>query len=167
MRGGREAMAAGYITEALLQLMKKKEYRDISVTEVCAKAGVTRMSFYRNFRDREEVLRGWIRAVTDAFLGESGISYKNDPPGTYFVKLFTHLGKYREICLALYRAGLIHIVKEQFDRVFLEIHREEYDDYKSCFLSGGVYNVFYFWLVRGCAESPAELAERLEGLLVK
>jgi hypothetical protein len=58
-------------------------------------------------------------------------------------------------------------VKEQFDRVFLEIHKDEYDDYKSCFLSGGIFNVFLFWLIRGCRETPQELAERLEAILTK
>lgn len=56
MKTKREALAEAYITEALLILIQKKNYRDISITEICAKAGVTRMSFYRNFRCKEDVL---------------------------------------------------------------------------------------------------------------
>jgi len=167
MKGRREALSADYITQALLYLMGKKDYRDITVTEICGKAGVTRMSFYRSFESREDVLRRWISSVTDRFLLESGISYRDDSGREYFTKLFTHMQKYGAECLLLHRAGLIHLVKEQFDRVFLEVHRGEYDEYKSYFLSGGVYNVFLLWLMNGLRESPEEMAERLEGLLVK
>jgi len=99
------------------------------------------------------------------FLADSGISYKNDSIKEYFVKLFSHMKQHQDICLALGSAGLMHIVKDQFDRVFLEIHRNEYDEYKSCFLAGGIYNIFHLWLTKGCKESPDELAERLESIL--
>lgn len=163
----REAMVSAYLTDALLILMREKKYRDISITGICKKAGVTRMSFYRNYESKEDILKKWIASVTEDFLEESGISYKNDSSRDYFVKLFTHLQRYREISVALYRADLIHLVREQFDKVFLRLHADEYDPYKSYFLSGGIYNVFLLWLMNGCAETPEELAERMEGLLTK
>ena len=167
MKIKREAWVGEYITEALLLLMRKKDYKDISITEICEKAGVTRMSFYRNFESKEDILKKWTTDVTDSFLIDSGISYKNDSTKEYFVKLFSHMKHYQDICLALSEAGLMHIVKDQFDRVFLEIHRNEYDDYKSYFLAGGIYNVFHLWLTKGCKESPDELADRLESILEK
>ena len=167
MKVKREGLVDEYITEALLMLMKNKDYKDVSITDICEKAGVTRMSFYRNFESKEDVLNKWLTAVTDDFLSTSGISYKNDSNGEYFVKLFTHLKKHGTICQAMNKAGLIHLVKDQFDRVFLGIHRDEYDDYKSYFLAGGIYNVFLLWLINGCKETPEELATRMEGMLVK
>ncbi len=160
-------MVSDYIIAALLILMKKKDYKNISITEICEKAGVTRMSFYRNFDSKEDILQKWCTNVTDDFLKDSAISYKSDSTTDYFIKLFTHMQEYREISQRLYKAGLMHIIKEQFDRVFLEIHSGEYDDYKSYFLSGGIYNVYYLWLVHGCQESPAEIALRMEHILEK
>lgn len=167
MKIKREALVGEYITDALLYLMKKKDYKDISITEICEKAGVTRMSFYRNFESKEDILKKWVTAITDSFLAVSGISYKNDSTSDYFIKLFTHMEQHKAICFALYKADLIYIVKQQFDRVFLEIHKDEYDEYKSYFLAGGIYNVFLLWLINGCKESPSELAERMESILVK
>ncbi len=167
MKIKREAQVNDYLTEALLQLMKKKPYREITITELCEKAGVTRMSFYRNFADKEDILKKWISAVTADFLTDSGISYKNDSTRTYFTKLFTHMQNYTDICISLHQAGLMHLVKDEFDNVFLTLHRDEYDDYKSFFLAGGVYNIFLMWLMRGCRETPAELAEKLTNLLEK
>ena len=50
-----------YIITALLQLLHKKAFAQISVTEVCRKAGVSRMSFYRHFESREDVLKSGAR----------------------------------------------------------------------------------------------------------
>ena len=43
--------------EALLQLMKKKNYTEISVGEIAARAGVHRATFYRHFTSKDDVLR--------------------------------------------------------------------------------------------------------------
>lgn len=163
----REAMVSEYITDALLLLMKRKDYKEISITEICGRAGVTRMSFYRNFESKEDILMRWATVTTDTFLQVSDISYKNDSVRDYFIKLFTHMGQYKTECSLLYRAGLIHIIKSQFDRIFIMVYQGEYDDYKSYFLSGGIYNVFLLWLINGCKESPEELAEKVEDILVK
>lgn len=45
------------ITIALIQLMEKKDFCNISITELTKRAGVGRVSFYRNFVDKEDVLR--------------------------------------------------------------------------------------------------------------
>jgi AcrR family transcriptional regulator len=167
MKVKREGLVGEYITDALLLLMEKKPYHDISVTELCERAGVTRMSFYRNFESKEDILRKWLAGVTDRFVVESGISYKDDAPHDYFVTLFTHLARYQKICSALYEARLMYLLKDEFDRVFLAIHGSEYDDYKSYFHAGGIYNVFLLWLMRGCVETPEELADKLAGLMEK
>lgn len=167
MKIKREALVDAYITEALLCLLKKKEYKDISITEICKKAGVTRMSFYRNFESKDDILLKKVRDVTDSFVKESAISYKNDTISSYFVKLFTHMKQQKELCTALNKAGLIHAVKDEFDQIFLNTYRHEYDEYKSLFLSGGIYNVFLFWFINDCRDDPEILAKRLEDILMK
>ena len=167
MKIKREALVDVYITEALLILLRDKEYKDISITEICKKAGVTRMSFYRNFESKEDILLKKVRNVTDSFVKESGISYKSDTISSYFVKLFTHMQQQKDLCAALNKAGLIYMVKDEFDRVFLNAYKNEYDEYKSIFLAGGIYNVFLFWLINGCRDDPETLAQRLDGILMK
>lgn len=167
MKIKREALVDVYITEAFLLLIKRKEYKDISVTEICKKAGVTRMSFYRNFESKEDILLKRVRQVTDLFLKESAISYKCDTISSYFIKLFTHMEQQKELCTALNKAGLIHMIKDEFDRVFLNTYKQEYDEYKSLFLAGGIYNVFLFWFMNDCRDNPKDLAKRLDDILMK
>lgn len=155
------------ISEALLRLMKTREYSKITLQNIVDEAGVSRMAFYRNFESKEGVIRYWLKGVTEQFVAKSGISYKNDAPRDYFITLFTHLAGYREICEALYKAGLSYLLKDEFDRVFLSIHGGEYDDYKSYFHAGGIYNVFLLWLMRGCPEAPEELADKLDNIMAR
>ena len=167
MKIKRKASVSFYITEALLALLKEKDYQDISITELCEKADVTRTSFYRNFKSKEDILFKRVRTVTDAFLEESAISYEGDSTRDYFVKLFTHMERQKELCQAAAKAGLLHLVKDEFDRVFQTVHRKDYDPYKSYFLSGGVYNVFLLWFVNGCKETPRQMADKMNDIFVK
>lgn len=125
------------------------------------------MSFYRNFESKEDILFKKVRNVTDSFVKESDISYKSDTVSSYFVKLFTHMQQQKELCAALNKAGLIYMVKDEFDRVFLNTYKNDYDEYKSLFLAGGIYNVFLFWLINDCRDDPETLAQRLDGILMK
>ena len=44
------------IYQALTELMREKEYREITVTELARKAGVSRMACYRNFSSKDDIL---------------------------------------------------------------------------------------------------------------
>ncbi|MFV0393506.1 MAG: TetR/AcrR family transcriptional regulator, partial [Coprobacillaceae bacterium] len=44
------------LTESLLLLMETKEYSQISITDIAKKAGVSRMAYYRNFDNKEDIL---------------------------------------------------------------------------------------------------------------
>lgn len=90
---------------------------------------------------------------------------KDDTQREYFVTLFTHLKRHREICETLFKAGLSYLLKNEFDRIFLSIHDGEYNNYKSYFHAGGIYNVFSLWLINGCPETPEQIADKLVGIL--
>ena len=45
------------ITEALTGLLRTKPIGEVSISELCAAAGVGRASFYRNFESKEAVLQ--------------------------------------------------------------------------------------------------------------
>lgn len=45
------------LTQALLELLQKKTLAEISVSELTERAGVGRVSFYRNFHTKEDILK--------------------------------------------------------------------------------------------------------------
>ena len=42
------------ITQALLILMESKDFEKITITDIVNRAGVVRMSFYRNYTSKED-----------------------------------------------------------------------------------------------------------------
>lgn len=167
MRLQAEKYVDEYIINALFTLMKSKKYDDISITEITNKAGVGRVSFYRNFNSKEDIIKRWIEDTTNNFLKSSDINFKKDSTKDYFIKLFNHLEKYKEESFLIYKANLIYLLKSEFENKLLSIHQKEYDNYKSYFLAGGIFNVYYFWLINGCKESSEEIANKLVDLMQK
>ena len=49
-------LAKECIVTALIELMKVRDYHSISITEITHKAGVSRMTYYRYFSSKEEIL---------------------------------------------------------------------------------------------------------------
>ena len=47
---GRNAYVVEQLTAALLELLRERPLGEISVSQLCEKAGVGRTSFYRNFQ---------------------------------------------------------------------------------------------------------------------
>ena len=54
------------LTQALLLMMEQKPLAQINISELCEKAGVSRVSFYRNFDSMEQILlQHFIRCTDD------------------------------------------------------------------------------------------------------
>jgi len=167
MNNKRELSVAQYITNSLFELMKVKPYNDISITEITDKAKVNRVSFYRNFTSKEDIINKWITSTTQNFLSKSDINFQKDSTLDYFTKLFTHLEKYKTEAMLIYKANLFNLLKDEFDNNIINLHKKEYSNYKSYFLAGGIFNVYYFWLINGCIETPHRVAEKLVDLMSK
>ena len=58
------------IVRALIELMQKKNYSDISVSEITALAGVSRISYYRNYDSKEDILTESLESLMTHFSEE-------------------------------------------------------------------------------------------------
>lgn len=89
--------------KALPELLKKRNYRDISVSLLCQKAGYPRSTFYNHYRNYENFLK---MAAKDFAAGIDFHIYKSIPPKERTIKLFSLLYDY----LLPYRDGLQEIL---------------------------------------------------------
>ena len=80
-----EQKAKDYITEALLQLMEKNDYQDISITDITKKAGVNRVTFYRNFNNKDEESKAY------AVINKNREELKGSSSGGVFYILAKHI----------------------------------------------------------------------------
>ena len=57
---GKNSYVKKQITNALLKLLKEKELKDISISEITTTAQVSRISFYRNYEDKDSVIKEYM-----------------------------------------------------------------------------------------------------------
>lgn len=150
------------LTSALLNLLQTKELRDISIRELAAAAEVHRVSFYRNFSEKEDILREYILRL----FGDWTAKYdqqKNHSDDDLCTCLFAHLNEYRDFYILLNRRRLFYLLKE----ILLEIcgPKPEYPNigaYTAAFISCGLYGWIEEWAARGMQESAEKMAELLK-----
>ena len=59
-----------FIIEGMMLCLEKYTINELPLTEVCKKAGVSRMTFYRHFKNKEEVVLEYFELIYDKFLKE-------------------------------------------------------------------------------------------------
>lgn len=150
---------------ALLELLEEKELRDISVSALADAAGVHRVSFYRSYAGKEDVLREYLLGLFEDWIAKYD-RQEHHSDDDLCVHLFAHLYEYRDFYRLLSRRGLLYLLKD----VLVQIcgPRPEYPNlgaYTAAFISYGLYGWIEEWAARGMRESPEEMAELLKSRL--
>ncbi len=147
------------ILAALLQMMREQPFGDISVSALVNAAQVGRASFYRNFTDKEDVLRQENNRLT-AQWRERYESETHENPNAFSVGLLDFYKENADFYLALYRAGFSDMVLQ----TLLEDAKITSEMPNAlAYLKSSIAYMFYGWIVewmkRGMTESGSELAK--------
>lgn len=152
-----------HIAAALIELMKYKPIDEITINELTEKAQVGRVSFYRNFRDKDDILRYYIFIQTENWLNSSEISYlPNKRIQEFVVFLLEHMYEYREFFSLLMREGRMHLLEAEFDTRIRTVLKDTADPWRIACTIGGFYKLFCYWAETGYEKSPQEIAEYLK-----
>lgn len=153
---GRNLYVVEHITSALLELMESKPFGSISISEICEKAGVGRASFYRNFKDKEDVIAKHLKALLDEWWKRETAK----PDFNLIKAIFEHYYKHRDLCIMLYKQGLAHLslqsVKEACGP---KPEQPNIVAYTTAYFSYGLYGWIEEWFKRGMQETPKEMDE--------
>lgn len=143
------------ITTALLQLMKTKKLQSISVSELCLKAGVSRISFYRNFQSKDDILRQYLTRCTDAWWADFSTCAQDEFDRYFLVELLEQYTKHAELINLLYQNHMSYIVKDHiFDCCDPNPQRDDIDSYTRAVLAGALYGLVDEWIRRGMKPLP-------------
>ena len=153
---GRNAYVVEQLTGAMLELLRERPLADISVSELCEQAGVGRTSFYRNFQEKEDILRTYIYHLFKEWTGRLG---DGAPLDRLILAMFTHFEGRRDFYALLNERGLTGLLKD----VILELcgfrpDQEAKAAYASAFAAYSLYGWVEVWFRRGMRESAAEMA---------
>ncbi|WP_367178538.1 TetR/AcrR family transcriptional regulator [uncultured Moraxella sp.] len=157
-----------YITQALLLLMKEKEFGQIRISEITARAGVNRASFYRNFSSKEDVLHQYLHAQFDEQFVQVALAGKLRNTHDIFVNIFAFMKNSEQMLFVLYDHQISHLLLD-FIKNCCGAKPEQDNDlaYKNTLIMGVVFGAVDEWIRRGCIETPDEMANTVERHLGK
>lgn len=153
----KEKYVKDYIAESLFQLMQKKQYSKITITEIVNHAGVERKSFYKNYSNKENILTEKIKIITDEFLTEINIKEFKYDLKKNFVVIFNHMKKQDSIVKLFYKNDLMYLIENVFIDTVIKLNQDLPKEY-AYFIAGGYYNLYYYWLENNYKENPEELS---------
>ena len=160
----RSSFVRAQMTSALIEMLKEKSLEDISVRDLTDKAGVGRVSFYRNFENKEDILR----QESDQLIREWGAAFEQEPAAAFenmFLNLFNFLRKYQDFYQVLYKAGLSRILMETIvSTIRPEDERSNAGAYIKSFWAYGIFGWVNEWINRGMPESGDEMDAMLKAM---
>ena len=161
-------MTKNYIFEAFYLLLTKQKYDKISVCDICDKAGVSRMSFYRNFESKDDLLLKGLDFILKKFNDKiESIEQKNH----YIVikELFETFKKYQDIYPSLEGTSisktlLIHAIEKiKSDATYDNICRTS--KYIPTFFFSALAVTMFDWLKNGAVETSDEMARLITSII--
>lgn len=144
--------------------MKKKNIDEIKINELVSKAGVSRMTYYRYFSDKREILEFYMNYIFVEFLD---VEKKNSVVlGTleHVEQCFDYFKQYKEYALCLYNTGMEGIMLKAINK-YMTLHlieNSQMPDNRAFALyaySGAIYNCYMQWILSDFQLSSKEIAQ--------
>lgn len=161
------------ILTALMILMEKKNFKEISITELTKKAGVSRMAFYRNYNNLEDIITDYLDEFFEASYKELVICEKNDN-NEILIRFFSYFREHKKLIDNLIKANLANLIQERCTNIFYSLskevvcsnpHPEEVQRFIIEFVSGGLYKILIEWAKSGMKESDEKMGSIIHSLM--
>ena len=163
-----------YINIALYYLMSKKDYESITVTDICEKARVSRMSFYRYYNNKEDI---FINYCDERFEELFKILHDKNVKDVYTLlyEAFSYIQKYVRQISILKKAKKENLLLEKCTDYgsYLTKHINLSGDKDpvnnriiAAFLAGGIANLLLSWFDLNLDTPPEEMADRVYKIFV-
>ena len=170
------------LADAFMQLLSEKSFEDITINELCDRAGIRRATFYKHFTDKFQYLASFTRSLRDKF--DSSI-WKSVKPGVtaayyteYVNRILLFIKEHQNIIENILKSGvlpaMISIIMEQNYRDTIE--RLKYSvaegmltvssvETISAMFSGGITAAIYIWLIDGMKKPIDKLADEINAII--
>lgn len=151
---------------ALILLMDQKDFKDIKISEIAQKAGVSRMTYYRTYDSKEDILIQYFEDRAKEMLKEME-KHPNITPEQFFTLFFTHFKQHAHLMHYMFKADLlkeintrlVEFVTGLYDKSTYPASSPSHKTYEIRFLAGGLFMMLLHWIERGTPETPEEMAQ--------
>lgn len=166
----RIALTKRLLKEAILRVLKKKELKQITITELCAEADINRITFYRHYETPCDVLEDVGRDMFTALQTELKPPKSLPDFERYIEDMCTYLYEHSDtVLILLHRSSdtdAFEFVKEMYRFIVDEYSSlpelQEYDAdsirLMTTYFGGGGYFLLRQWLTEDIQKTPKEIA---------
>lgn len=157
--------------EALLALLKKHGFNDITVSKIIEKAGISRATFYRHFKSKEDIIRVKTSLFFSSFEEEIASYYmKFDEEDEIFLihHFFQKIGEESKLVHLVMEAnlegimidGIRNIINTQKDQFYSLIPSDDKtEEYTIDLVALSAWGLIARWMKNGQKESTKELSK--------
>jgi len=154
------------IGEALINLMQQRDYDSIKISDIVAKAGISRMTYYNYYHTKTDVLEDYLQEIVAEYLRSSNDENVKEKIGGFqdfehVLHALNFFDQYANFFLTLLNAGLYSIIINAVNQFMEEQVMPFYPRsvYRLYYYSGALLNTFLKWEENGKKESAEEIAE--------
>lgn len=151
------------ITQALIRLLNQKPLTSISMTEIANEADVVRMTLYRHFKSKEEIILYIVERKIDDLVNQM-----DDTSELTMYNLFLFRFKILKVSPftnMLYECNhldkLFSIIRTHVMNNLQLFSHVNYDPFLLDFFMGGIDKVTEIWIAEGMQIPPDEMAKRV------
>lgn len=139
---------------ALFTLMKEQSFTTITISELCKKAGISRMAFYRNYHSKDEVVVAYFRNYVQPFYQYLSNQKEKDPVAITR-DFFEYVDRNTELFAVLIKSDAENLLTREFTKLVSQFYLDnvrsipfegDYAFYWNSFISAGLYNMMIEWI---------------------
>lgn len=156
-----KALSKDWLVRSLIELMKEKPYKEISIAEVASRADLSRRTFYRHFSTIDDVLNCLFEVISEQF----AVFYLEQRPvdlQSTIRAYFTYWQQHKGFLIILNDNDMLYLLLQKFlpeVQAKLTTNNETSNsEYVFYFTSGGLWNLLVKWIEDGAKKSPEEMA---------
>lgn len=138
-----------------------KDYKDISITEICKKAKVSRTAFYKNYKTKEDVIKDIIIDLNNLFVNEVGSPFtKLDKE--YYKFFLSKAFEYKDVILFMNNTGFKDGYLQITNKIILEKESgKNVSKLQKLIWNGGIQNIINYVLSNDLEYDIDEIATTL------
>ena len=155
------SMVQRSITETIFDMLKEKPLENIKIKDLTEEADVSRVSFYRNYKSKEDVLTKYFSYCMADF--KTIPDFQNN----FWLNIFNYLYKIKDNIKVLVDANLTRVLMQFVFDAFLDGQSEKEDIYRRACQAGSFWGIINEWFKRGMVEQPEEMTRIVEDLGVR
>lgn len=144
-----------------MNLLREKQEEDITLTEIAETAGVGRMTLYRHFKEKEDILLYKLEqhySTAKAYLSHDNLTLRD------LLEFRFKLIKEAPYTNILHKMNRLQRVFDTFRTVysvdFNKVIPKDRDPYETTFIMAGIDAITYLWIETGMKESYPEMAKK-------